>query len=117
MVGLVVGAGLANSEPLRYNLDETQDNASFTRKLTQSIFQYGAIGLMLAVIVWKGVWLLNTFVPIWIEHFHQDDVARVNQTATLRQIASTMEAMQFDMKTGREAISTAIVNSCKKGHK
>jgi len=67
---------------------------------------------MLAVIVWQGIRLLNTFVPIWIDHFHQDDVARVNQTATLRQIASTMEALQFDIKTGRDNIATAIVNSC-----
>ena len=80
--------------------------------VVQLIFQYGAIGLLLAVIVWQGIRVLNTFIPIFIERFKDDAKAQQTNTIALQQIAGAMVDIRTEIKKGNETCAGAVSVSC-----
>jgi len=93
-------------------MSDTGSNQTLHARVIREVFGYGAIGILLAVFVWQGIRALNTFYPIWIQHFADDAKASLQQTAALQQISATMSAMRTEMKVNQDALSGTISVVC-----
>lgn len=84
------------------------------RKWAHALFQYGALGVIVAAVLGVGLYLLHIFVPIWVSRFEGDAKAQTAQTEALKEVKSTLSEMRVEMKNDRESIASAISVACTK---
>lgn len=92
--------------------DDTGPNLTLQNRLIREAFQYGAIGILLFVIVWQIVRLVNVFTPIGVEYMRVIDRTAIQNTAALGQIAATMVQMRQESKTNSEALAGVVSAIC-----
>lgn len=81
-------------------------------RVLQHVFQYGAVGLLLAAIVWKLFAYGDKFVPVLITRFEDDRKTQVQQTVTQQQILGALIDLRTEMKKGNEICAGAVSVSC-----